>query len=53
MELKKRGVHNESDEVNSTTIHHKLKYEAMKIVQIHLNKYLILRPELLLGRYKT
>ncbi len=41
--------YNEFDEVNPTTIHHKSKYEAEKIVQNHLSKYLILRTGWLFG----
>jgi dTDP-4-dehydrorhamnose reductase len=39
----------EFDAVNPTTIHHKSKYEAEKIVQNHLSKYLILRTGWLFG----
>lgn len=41
--------YNEFDEVNPTTIHHKSKYEAEKIVQNHLSKFLILRTGWLFG----
>jgi dTDP-4-dehydrorhamnose reductase len=46
---KENGPYNEFDNVNPTTIHHKSKYEAEKIVQNHLNKYLILRTGWLFG----
>ncbi|NVJ54188.1 MAG: NAD(P)-dependent oxidoreductase [Campylobacteraceae bacterium] len=47
---KKENIHyNEFDEVNPTTIHHKSKYEAEKIIQSHLCKYLILRTGWLFG----
>jgi len=39
---KEKEPYIEFDEVDPTTIHHKSKYEAEKIVQNHLNKYLIL-----------
>lgn len=41
--------YNEFDEVFPTTIHHKSKLEAEKIVQNHLSKYLILRTGWLFG----
>jgi dTDP-4-dehydrorhamnose reductase len=49
------GTKNESDsytefdKVEPTTIHHKSKYEAEKVIQNHLNKYLILRTGWLFG----
>lgn len=46
---KDKEPYNEFDEVNPTTIHHKSKYEAEKIVQNHLSKYLILRTGWLFG----
>jgi dTDP-4-dehydrorhamnose reductase len=46
---KEKEPYNEFDEVNPTTIHHKSKYEAEKIVQNHLTKYLILRTGWLFG----
>jgi len=46
---KQNEPYNEFDEVNPTTIHHKSKYEAEKIVQNHLFKYLILRTGWLFG----
>ncbi len=49
----KENVYNEFDEVEPTTVHHKSKYEAEKIVQNHLNKYLILRTGWLYGGKKT
>ena len=39
----------EYDNVIPTTIHHKSKYEGEKVVQNHLNKYLILRTGWLYG----
>lgn len=54
------GIYNSSnkrntefDLVNPTSIHHKSKYEAEKIVQSHINKYLILRTGWLYGGKKT
>ena len=41
--------YNEFDEVKPTTIHHKSKFEGEKIVQNHLNKFLILRTGWLYG----
>lgn len=43
----------EFDYVNPTTIHHQSKYEGEKIVQNHLQKYLILRTGWLYGGNKT
>ena len=43
----------EFDEVTPTTIHHKSKYEAERIVKDHLSKYLILRTGWLYGGDKT
>jgi dTDP-4-dehydrorhamnose reductase len=48
----KNEAYNEFDMVEPTTIHHKSKYEAEKIVQNHLNKYLILRTGWLYGGNK-
>lgn len=48
----KTGAYTEFDNVAPTTIHHKSKYEAEKIVQNHLNKYLILRTGWLYGGNK-
>lgn len=45
----KTEAYTEFDNVDPTTIHHKSKYEAEKIVQNHLNKYLILRTGWLYG----
>lgn len=45
----KNGPYTEFDSINPTTIHHKSKYEGEKIVQNHLQKYLILRPGWLYG----
>lgn len=49
----KKEAYNEFDMPNPTTIHHKSKYEAEKIVQNHLNKYLILRTGWLYGGDKS
>lgn len=46
---KEKEPYNEFDEVNPTTIHHKSKYEAEKIVQNHLSTFLILRTGWLFG----
>jgi dTDP-4-dehydrorhamnose reductase len=46
---KEKEPYNEFDKVNPTTIHHSSKYEAEKIVQNHLSKYLILRTGWLFG----
>jgi len=46
---KENELYNEFDEVSPTTIHHKSKYEAEKVVQNHLSKYLILRTGWLFG----
>jgi dTDP-4-dehydrorhamnose reductase len=43
----------EFDAVNPTTVHHKSKYEAEKIVQNHLSKYIIIRTGWLFGGDKT
>lgn len=45
----KEDAYNEFDEVKPTTVHHNSKFEAEKIVQNHLNKYLILRTGWLFG----
>lgn len=50
---KKNMPYDEFDEVNPTTIHHKTKYEAEKVVQNHLSRYLILRTGWLFGGDKT
>jgi len=49
----KKEAYTEFDFVEPTTIHHKSKYEGEKIVQNHLNKYLILRTGWLYGGKKT
>lgn len=46
---KNKNRYNEFDEVNPTTIHHKSKYEAEKIIQNHLSNFLILRTGWLFG----
>ena len=43
----------EFDSVHPTTVHHSSKYEAEKIIQNHLNRYLILRTGWLYGGDKT
>jgi len=45
----KNGAYIELDAVDPTTVHHKSKYESEKIVQSHLDKYLILRAGWLYG----
>lgn len=45
--------YNEFDYVIPTTIHHKSKYEAEKIIQNHLSKFLILRTGWLFGGDKS
>lgn len=45
----KDSAYTESDMVKPTTVHHKSKYEGEKIVQSHLEKYLILRVGWLYG----
>lgn len=50
--LKTKDRYNEFDKVKPTTIHHKSKYEGEKIVQNHLNKYLIIRTGWLYGGSK-
>ena len=45
--------YNEFDEVKPTTIHHKSKFEGEKIVQNHLNNFLILRTGWLYGGDKA
>lgn len=51
---KEKDTHyTEFDAVNPTTVHHKSKYEAEKIVQNHLSKYLIIRTGWLFGGDKT
>ena len=49
----KQDRYTEFDDVCPTTIHHKSKYEAEKIVQNHLSKYLIVRTGWLYGGDKT
>jgi len=51
--LKDSEPYTEFDYVNPTTIHHKSKYEAEKVVQNHLLKYLILRTGWLFGGDKS
>lgn len=46
-------AYTEFDNVHPTTIHHKSKYEAEKIVQNHLKKYIITRTGWLYGGDKT
>ncbi|BDY04070.1 NAD(P)-dependent oxidoreductase [Ferrimonas sp. YFM] len=48
-ESKEKELYNEFDKVNPTTIHHKSKYEAEKIVERHLSRYLVLRTGWLFG----
>lgn len=48
----KNEAYTEFDYVNPATIHHKSKYEGEKIVQNHLQKYLILRSGWLYGGEK-
>lgn len=50
---KKSEPYSEFDEINPTTIHHKSKFEAEKIVQNHLTKFLILRTGWLFGGNKN
>jgi dTDP-4-dehydrorhamnose reductase len=45
----KMDCYTEFDKVDPLTIHHKSKYEAEKIVQNHLKKYLILRTGWIFG----
>lgn len=45
----KDSAYTEFDSVHPTTVHHTSKYEAEKIVQNHLNRYLILRTGWLYG----
>ncbi len=49
----KNEPYSEFDDVRPTTIHHKSKYEAEKIVKNHLNQYLILRTGWLYGGEKS
>jgi len=44
-----KEAYTEFDDVNPTTIHHKSKFEAEKIVRNHLSKFLILRTGWLFG----
>ncbi len=46
---KEKEPYNEFDDVFPTTIHHKSKYEAEKVIQNHLSRYLILRTGWLFG----
>ncbi len=46
---RKNVAYTEFDIVKPTTVHHKSKYEGEKVVQNHLNKYLILRTSWLYG----
>ncbi len=46
-------IYTEFDAIHPTTIHHKSKFEAEKIIQNHLSKYLILRTGWLYGGDKT
>lgn len=50
---KKLEPYDEFDDVKPTTIHHKTKNEAEKIIQHHLSKYLILRTGWLFGGAKS
>ncbi len=50
---KKTGCYTELDDVVPTTVYHKSKYEAEKIVINHLNKYMILRTGWLYGGDKS
>ena len=45
--------YNEFDFVNPASIHHKSKYEAEKIIERHLNKFLIIRTGWLFGGHKN
>jgi len=45
--------YNEFDKVNPTTVHHKSKNEAEKIIEKHLNKFLIIRTGWLFGGDKN
>lgn len=49
----KETAYNEFDESKPTTVHHRSKYEAEKIIQNHLSKYLIIRTGWLYGGEKT
>lgn len=49
----KTDAYTEFAPINPTTIHHKSKYEGEKVVQNHLQKYLILRTGWLYGGDKT
>ena len=46
---KKDTPYTEFDNVNPTTVHHRSKYEAEKIIQNHLSRFLILRTGWLYG----
>ncbi len=45
----KENTYTEFDSVCPTTVHHNSKYEAEKVIQNHLSKYLILRTGWLFG----
>ena len=45
--------YNEFDCVNPTTIHHKSKYEAEKLIEKHLSKFIIIRTGWLFGGDKN
>ena len=49
----KEKPYNEFDEVLPTTVHHKSKYEGEKIIQNHLNKYIIIRTGWIFGGDKS
>jgi len=49
----KNTPYTEFDLVRPTTVHHKSKYEAEKIVQNHLSKYIIIRTGWLFGGDKN
>ncbi|MDQ1298581.1 MAG: dTDP-4-dehydrorhamnose reductase [Campylobacterota bacterium] len=49
----KTDAYTEFSPINPTTVHHKSKYEGEKVVQNHLQKYLILRTGWLYGGDKT
>lgn len=48
----KKQAYTEFDAVNPTTVHHKSKYEAEKIITSHLSKFLIIRTGWLYGGSK-
>jgi dTDP-4-dehydrorhamnose reductase len=45
--------YNEFDDINPTTIHHKSKYEAEKLIEKHLSRFLIIRTGWLFGGDKN